>query len=94
MRWAEESFEPGAIKAYESNHHERNLLDCVRTRKPCIAPAETAHRSVTPGHLGYLSHHLGRALQWNPEKEEVMNDDEANALLHTFSYRVPWKLEG
>lgn len=93
MRWTEESFDPGAIKVYESNGHERNLLDCVKSRKPCIAPAETAHRSVTPGHLGYVSHHLGRALQWDSEKEKVVNDDEANTLLHTFLYRAPWKLE-
>ena len=93
MRWTEEACDPGAIKAYTSDHHERNLLDCVKSRKACIAPAETAHRSVTPGHLGYVSHHLGRALQWDPVKEAVVNDEEANTLLNSFSYRAPWKLE-
>jgi hypothetical protein len=32
---------------------------------------------------------LGRALKWDAEKEEVINDREANALL-TRPYRKPW----
>ena len=73
-----------------SNDHKRNFLDCVRSRKACIAPAETGHRSVTPGHLGFVSHKLGRKLKWDPAKEVIVGDDEAQKLLMTVDYRKPW----
>ncbi|MBI3191626.1 MAG: Gfo/Idh/MocA family oxidoreductase, partial [Pedosphaera parvula] len=53
--WVKSDFEPGPVKAYRSLDHHQNFLDCVKSRKACIAPAETAHRSVTPGHLGYVA---------------------------------------
>ncbi|MDC0308009.1 gfo/Idh/MocA family oxidoreductase, partial [Planctomycetaceae bacterium] len=71
--------------------HARNFLDCVASRKECIAPAEAAHRSITPGHLGYVSHALGRPLNWNAKSETVVDDGEANKLLNTVNYREPWK---
>ncbi|MFK8112058.1 MAG: Gfo/Idh/MocA family protein [Rubripirellula sp.] len=89
-RWTKESFVPGEQTAYKSDNHMGNFLDCVRTRKSCIAPAETAHRSITPGHLGYVSQSLGRALQWDAENESVIDDEEANKLLHSVEYRQPW----
>lgn len=90
--WLPESADRGPIKAYASRDHRRNFFDCIRSRKPCIAPAETAHRSVTPGHLGFVSHALGRPLRWNPEIESVIGDPEAQANLLALPYRAPWKL--
>ena len=93
-RWAKADFEPGSIKAYDSPGHTRNFLACVKSRATCVTPAETAHRSITPGHLGYVSHELGRRLRWNAKSEQVINDQEANELLHAQAYRKPWTLEG
>jgi len=93
-RLARLDFACGPKRVYRSDNHTRNFLDCVRTRKECIAPAETAHRSITPGHLGYVSHALGRALQWDAENERVVRDDEANKLLVGDGYRPPWELKG
>ena len=92
QEWIPEKFDRGPIKAYNSRSHHRNFLDGVKTRKECIAPAETAHRSVTPGHLAYVSQALGRPLNWNPEKEEVVGDPTADRLLKTVSSRGDWKL--
>ncbi len=39
--------------------------------------------------LGNISMTLGRPLEWDEEKNQVKNDDEANALL-TRGYRAPW----
>lgn len=89
-RWAKPGFHAGSRSVYRSDNHMANFIDCVRSRKACIAPAETAHRSITPGHLAYVSQKLGRSLQWDPENEIASNDDEANRLLHTHSYRAPW----
>ncbi len=62
------------------------------TRKECICPAETAHRSITPGHLGYVSDALKRPLKWDPAKEEIVGDAEADKLLKTLDYRGEWKI--
>lgn len=79
------------IKLYESAHHQGNFLDCIKSRKPTIAPAEVAHHSAIPGHLGLISMMVGRKLHWDVKKEQILNDPEATALL-TREYRGPWKL--
>lgn len=91
-RWLENDFDPGPVKAYASPGHTRNFLDCSKSREPCIASAETAHRSVTPGHLAYVSHAVGRPLTWDPAAERIVEDDEASRLLFQAPYRDPWRL--
>ena len=91
-RWLAPDFKPGPVQVYRSNSHTRNFLDCVKSRKPCIAPAETAHRSITPGHLAYVSAQLGRPLDWDSRAERVTDDDQANKILQTVTYREPWKI--
>jgi predicted dehydrogenase len=81
-----------AVRLYASDNHAGNFIDCVRTRKPTICPAEVGHRSVTVCHLGNISLRLGgRKLEWDPEKERFKNDEEANAMLNR-PMRKPWKL--
>ncbi|MBI1371220.1 MAG: gfo/Idh/MocA family oxidoreductase [Phycisphaera sp.] len=91
--WTKNRFDRGPIKAYESKEHHRNFLDGVKTRTACICPAETGHRSVTPGHLGLLSAALdGRTLKWDPKDEQIVGDDAANKMLQNTPMREPWKL--
>jgi predicted dehydrogenase len=79
------------VRLYSSRNHIRNFLDCVKSRQPTIAPAETAHHSAIPGHLGLISMLTGRKIRWNVEQEEIVGDPEASKLL-TREYRAPWKL--
>jgi predicted dehydrogenase len=79
------------VKLYESSNHHRNFLDCVKSRKPTITPAETAHHSAVPGHLGLISMLVERKLRWDARKERILDDKEASQLL-TRPYRSPWKL--
>ena len=44
------------------HEHRRNFLDSVKSRKPTIAPVETAHHSTMPGHLGLISMLVGRKI--------------------------------
>lgn len=90
--WMRESFDRGPMKAYKSNNHHQNFLEGIRSRKPCIAPAETAHRSITPGHLGILSQHLGKPLRWDSKAERIIGDPKADVLLKEVLYRKPWQL--
>ncbi len=92
-RWVEPEFNCGPWKAYRSDDHARNFLDCVKTRQQCIAPAETGHRSITPGHLGFVSYDLGRAIRWDAKREEIIGDAEAQAKLMAMSHRKPWALD-
>lgn len=75
-----------------SNDHWRQFLDCVKMRRPTLTPARVAHRSVTPGHLGYVSMALGRKLRWDPDAEAVIGDPAAEQMLKCVSMRAPWKL--
>ncbi len=79
------------VKAYHSRDHMGNFLDCVKSRKPTIAPVESAHRSAVPGHLGLIAMLVGRKVKWDPKKEVILGDDQAAKLL-TRPYRAPWKL--
>lgn len=79
------------VKLYKSDNHQRNFLDCVKSRQPTITPVETAHHSAIPGHLGLISMLVGRKIQWDPVKETILGDSDASKLL-TRPYRLPWKL--
>jgi predicted dehydrogenase len=79
------------VKLYESSNHQRNFLDCVKSRKPTITPAETAHHSAIPGHLGLISMLVQRKLRWDTATERILDGAEASRLL-TRAYRPPWKL--
>lgn len=69
----------------------RNFIDCVKSRKPCYAPAETGHRTLSIAHVGNIAMMLGRPLRWNPQAERFDNDEEANAMLSRHQ-REPWSL--
>ena len=79
------------VKLYESPGHWRNFLDCVKSRKPTIAPVETAHHSAIPGHLGLISMMTGRKINWDVASEKILGDAEASKLL-TRTYRAPYKM--
>ena len=79
------------IQLFKSPGHQREFLDCIRSRKRTLTPVEVAHRSQTPGHLGHLAAVLGRKLKWDAAKEEVVGDPEANRLLSK-TMRPPWHI--
>ena len=89
-RWAKPDFVPGAIRVTASDDHMGNFLSCIRSRQETIAPAEAGHRSITPGHLGYVSNALGRPLKWNARDQRVVGDEVANQKLRQMEYRQRW----
>ena len=91
-RWLrEEEIGPGDTRLYRSDDHIQNFLDCVRSRRETITPAETACRSVSVGHLGEIAMLTGRTIRWDPVSETIPGDPGAAALLGR-SYRKPWVL--
>lgn len=87
----QESFGADEIHLPVSNHHKRNFLECVRTRRETISPIETAVRSDIICHLDDIAIRLGRKLRWDPKKEQFVRDPEANRLLRR-AMRSPWTL--
>ena len=65
----------------ESVPHIENFFECIRTRKPTHADAETGHRATTLCHLLNNCRAVQRKLRWDPKKEQFVGDDEANKLL-------------
>ncbi|MCP4607810.1 MAG: Gfo/Idh/MocA family oxidoreductase [Planctomycetes bacterium] len=66
---------------YLSNDHMGNFIDCVKSRKVPICPAETGHRSASLCHLGVIAIRLGRKLKWDPVNEQFIGDAEANRYI-------------
>jgi predicted dehydrogenase len=75
----------------ESGAHERNFLECVKSRKRPNADVETGRLSTTLCHLGNISCRLGRSVRFDPKTETFGGDQAANAYL-TKSYRDPYGL--
>jgi predicted dehydrogenase len=83
---------PNEVHLYTCRTGEqRNFLDCVKSRKQCYFPPEIGHRCFTIAHIGNISMLLGRKLRWNPQKEQFINDEQANRMLSR-SMRSPWHL--
>ena len=74
-----------------STNHNAQFIDCVKSRQKTITPVEIAHRSQTPGHLGYIASVVGRTLKWDAARQEIVGDPEA-AKLMTKDMRAPWHL--
>ena len=82
--------EPGPSKK-EGGDHFGNFLAAVKARDPKMLHAEAieGHYSSALCHLGLISARLGRSIDFDPEKEEILKDAEASALL-TRKYREPF----
>lgn len=61
--------------------HMSNWLSCIKSRKLPVADVEIGHRSATVCHLVNIARWTGRKLKWDPVKEEVIGDAEANQYL-------------
>jgi predicted dehydrogenase len=71
--------------------HQRQFLDCVKARARTLTPVAVAHRSATPGHLGYIASVVGRTIKWDAGKQEIVGDAQA-AQLMSRPMRGPWRL--
>jgi len=86
-----ETFKPGETHLYRSPGHDRNFIDCIKSRAETITPAEVAHRATTTALLGGIAVKLRRRLRWDPQRERFIGDEEADRLL-ACAMRPPWRL--
>jgi predicted dehydrogenase len=70
-------------------YHMLDFLEAIRTRGKPVADIEEGYISTTSCILANMAMQLKRTLTWDPEKGQVVGDDEANRLLRR-PYRDPW----
>ncbi len=91
--WMGEGQEPGPTGNGGGDHFQ-NFIDAVRSRNKAElhAPIEEGFISATLIYLANASYRLGRTLQYDPDTQQVVNDDEANRLLRDADrgYRRPF----
>lgn len=71
--------------------HQRDFLDCVKSRKQPGSNLAYVREMTLPMHLALISFRLKRKLKWNSLTEQFEGDGAANYLLSR-EYRSPWKL--
>lgn len=76
-------------RAQDDQAHAQNLCDAIRQGTSLNADALTGHYSTTLSHLGNIATRVGRALTFDPLKEQIVGDDDANKLI-TREYRDHW----
>jgi predicted dehydrogenase len=64
-----------------SENHTANWIDAMRSRTQPISDVWTHNRMLETCHLANIAIRLGRELNWDPTKREIIGDDEANAFL-------------
>jgi predicted dehydrogenase len=69
------------VHLYQSDDQHGNWLECIRSRKAPIAPAEIGHRACSTCLVHHIAMKTGRRLHWDPVRERFHNDDEANSML-------------
>jgi predicted dehydrogenase len=69
--------------------HMKNLLENIASRGRPVADIEEGHISSASCILANMSMKLGRTLQWDAAKGQVVNDAAANEMLRR-PYRAPW----
>lgn len=71
--------------------HEKNWLECMKSRQKPNSDIEIGRMSTMLCHLGNVSFKLGRDVKFFGEKENFGSDQDANALLEK-EYRKPYEL--
>jgi predicted dehydrogenase len=69
--------------------HVKNFCDAIRDGAKLNADPLIGHLSTSLCHLGNIATRLGRSLNFDPQKEQILGDDEANALVRR-PYRDHW----
>ena len=69
--------------------HVTNFCDAIRNGTKLNADALAGHLSTSLAHLANIATRVGRSLAFDPQSEQIVGDDEANALVRR-EYRDHW----
>ena len=68
-----------------------SFAEAVKTRRQAGGHPEAAHRCATLLHLANIAIRTGRKIRYDPVKERIIGDEEANRLVNQ-PMRAPWHL--
>jgi predicted dehydrogenase len=85
----------GEAQLQEPDGHNLKLLwadflGAIAQNRPPVAGIEIAHRSTVLALLAMVSWKVGRGLEWDGAKEQIVADPPASRLLSR-PYRAPWQ---
>ena len=65
----------------ERKGHWANFLHCAKTRKEPISDVHSNMEALNICHLAGISGRLGRTVKWDAAAEQIVGDEQANAML-------------
>ena len=75
----------GALERVYKNsplvNHYRNFFEAVVARKEPISDVFSHHRALTTCHLAGIAARLGRPLRWDPKREVILDDPQAQSFI-------------
>ena len=78
-----------AKRVYHSKNHHEDWLQAIRERSRPICDVEIGHRTASVCNVANIAYALQRPLEWNPVREQFVDDPGANLMLDR-AYRAPW----
>ncbi|MCC9658265.1 Gfo/Idh/MocA family oxidoreductase [Rhodopirellula halodulae] len=75
-----------------AENHTDNFVQAMRKRTQPISDVWSHNRMLETCHLANIAIRLGRELNWDPAKREIVGDDEANSFLSRES-RVGYEID-
>ncbi len=64
-----------------SENHTVNFIEAMQSRKQPISDVWSHNRMLEICHLSNIAMRLGRELQWDADRREIVGDEQANAFL-------------
>jgi len=85
----EASLPTAGWRSPQSLQHQRNFIECVRSRQSTICPIDESVQADTLCHLSDIATRLERKLTFDPRSEKFVRDDESNRRLQLRPPRSP-----
>jgi len=80
------------MESKERKAHWVCFLNCVKSRKEPISDVHSHMKMLNVCHLAGISARLNRSLKWDAVNEQIVGDDQANAMLAR-PYRAGYEIE-
>ena len=84
-------FRPDDVRLLKGDHHYRDFVECVLSRRTPVSNIDSATQSDFMSHLSDIAIRTGRKIQWDPKKETIIGDDAAQRMMRR-GMRSPWTL--
>jgi len=68
-------------KGKKLTSHFQNFFDAVAARQEPVSDVFSHHRALSTCHLASIAARLGRKIQWDPDKETIVGDTEAQTFI-------------